>query len=187
MTGAVTGIDILPVLVANVLLGGLFLLGGAAKAKDFTGFTGTLAAYMLVPEALLAPAAAAIVAVELAAGVAAIGAVAIGSQVAMGVIAALLLVYAAAMGINIARGRTHIDCGCLGFGTARASLGWELVARNILLAAIALAVFALPVAPRALGAVDAISGLGAIAALALLYLGFGQFSAVRLHGKAVLK
>ncbi len=182
-----TGIDILPVLVADILLGGLFLLGGIAKARDFTGFTGTLAGYMLVPEALLTPTAAAIVAVELAAGVAAIGAVVIGSQAAMGVIAALLLLYAVAMGINVARGRTHIDCGCLGFGTARASLGWELVARNVALAIVAFAAFALPVAPRILGAVDIISGIGAIVALALLYLGFGQFTAVRLHGKAVLK
>lgn len=182
-----TGIDILPVLVADILLGGLFLLGGIAKARDFTGFTGTLAVYMLVPEALLTPAAAAIVTIELAAGVAAIGAVVIGSQAAMGVIAALLLLYAAAMGINVARGRTHIDCGCLGFGTARASLGWELVARNAALALVALAAFALPIAPRILGAVDFISGIGAIVALALLYLGFGQFTAVRLHGKAVLK
>ncbi|ABQ69599.1 hypothetical protein HY78_09290 [Rhizorhabdus wittichii DC-6] len=182
-----TGIDILPVLVADVLLGGLFLLGGLAKAKDFAGFTGTLAAYMLVPEALLVPAAAAIVAVELAAGAAAIAAVAIGSQAAMGAIAALLLVYAAAMAVNIVRGRTHIDCGCLGFGTSRASLGWELVARNMLLAAVALAAAALPVAPRALGAIDAISGIGAIVAFALLYFGFGQFTAVRLQEKAVLK
>lgn len=182
-----TGIDILPVLVADILLGGLFLLGGIAKARDFSGFTGTLAGYMLVPEALLTPAAAAIVGVELTAGVAAIGAVVIGSQAAMGVIAALLLLYAAGMGINVARGRTHIDCGCLGFGTARASLGWELVARNVALAIVALTAFALPVAPRMLGAVDFISGIGAVVALALLYLGFGQFTAVRLHGKAVLK
>jgi ABC-type phosphate transport system permease subunit len=105
----------------------------------------------------------------------------------MAIIAALLLVYAGGMAINILRGRTHIDCGCLGFGTSRASLGWELVARNILLGAVALAVFALPVVPRALGAIDAISGLGAVVALALLYLGFGQFTAVRLQEKAVLK
>jgi hypothetical protein len=105
----------------------------------------------------------------------------------MGAIAALLLVYAAAMAVNIVRGRTHIDCGCLGFGTSRASLGWELVARNMLLAAVALAAAALPVAPRALGAIDAISGIGAIVAFALLYFGFGQFTAVRLQEKAVLK
>jgi len=183
----VTGVDILPVLVADVLLGGLFLLGGAAKAKDFAGFTGTLAAYMIVPEALLTPVAALIVAVELAAGIAAVGAVAIGSQAAMGVIAALLLVYAAAMAINILRGRTHIDCGCLGFGTSRASLGWELVGRNMLLATVAFALVALPVSTRALGAIDAISGIGAIVAFALLYLGFGQFAAVRLQERAVLQ
>lgn len=177
----------LVVLVADVLLGGLFLLGAAAKARDFTTFTGTLGNYDLLPEALVTPVAAVIAAAEFAAGAGAIIAMAIGSQLAMAGIAALLLLYGAAMGINIARGRDHIDCGCLGFGTARASLGWELVARNILLAGVALAVAALPVDPRPLGAIDAISGIGAIVTLALIYLGFGQFSAVRLHGKAVLK
>lgn len=182
-----TGVDILPVLVADVLLGGLFLLGAAAKAKDFTGFTGTLAAYMIVPERLLAPVAALIVVVEMVAGIATVAAVALGSQAALGVIAALLLVYAVAMAVNILRGRTHIDCGCLGFGTGRASLGWELVGRNLLLATVALAVFALPMTARPLGAVDTISGIGAILAFALLYLGFGQFAAIRLQEKAVLK
>lgn len=179
------GIDILPILVADALLGGLFLLGGFAKLKDFATFAGTLGNYRLLPEALVTPAAAAIVGVELLAGAAAIAAPLLGTQLAMAAIAALLLLYAAGMGINIARGRDHIDCGCLGFGATRASLGWDLVARNMLLAAIALAAVALPVVPRPLGAIDWISGIGAVAALALVYLGFGQFSAVRLHGKAV--
>ena len=102
-------------------------------------------------------------------------------------IAALLLAYAAAMGINIARGRDHIDCGCLGFGAAQATLGWELVLRNVALATFAFAVFALPLSARPLGAIDWISGIGAIAAFALLYLGFGQFSASGLRGKAVVR
>lgn len=182
-----TGIDILPVLVADILLGGLFLLGGVAKARDFAAFTGTLGNYMLVPEALVTPVAAAIVAAELALGGTAMAGLAIGSQAAMAGIAVLLLVYAAAMGINLLRGRDHIDCGCLGFGTGRASLGWELVARNLGLAAIALLAAALPVVPRPLGAIDWISGVGAIIAFALLYFGFGQFSAVRLQGRTVLK
>ena len=52
---------------------------------------------------------------------------------------------------------------------------------------IAFAIFALPVSARPLGAIDWISGIGAIAVFALLYLGFGQLSAVRLRGKAVVR
>ena len=182
-----TGIDILPVLVANVLLGGVFLLSGLAKLRDFPGFLGTLGNYQLLPAALVRPAGAMIVLAELALGAAAIIAVPLGSQIAMLGIAALLFVYAAAMGINIARGRDHIDCGCLGFGAAQATLGWELVSRNIALGVITFAVFALPIGARPLGTIDWISGIGAVAVFALLYLGFGQLSAVRLRGKAVVR
>ncbi len=180
-------VDILPVLVADILVGSLLLLAGASKIRDFAAFTGTLANYRLLPSALVAPAGAMIALAELALGAAAIIAVPIGSQIAMLGAAALLLTYAAAMGINIARGRDHIDCGCLGFGTAKASLGWELVLRNVAIAAIALAVFALPAGTRTLGAIDWISGLGAVAAFAFLYLGFGQLSALRLRGKAAVR
>lgn len=179
--------DILPVLVADVLLGGMFLLSGGTKLRDLPNFIGTLGNYQLLPAALVRPAGAMIALAELALGAAAIIAIPLGSQIAMLGIAALLFTYAAAMGINIARGRDHIHCGCLGFGAAQATLGWELVSRNIALGTIAFAVFALPVSIRPLGAIDWISGIGAIAAFALLYLGFGQFSAVRLRGKAVVR
>lgn len=181
-----SGLDILPVLVADVLFGSLFLVGGASKLRDFTAFAETLGNYRLLPDVLVRPAGATITAAELALGAAAIVAVPLGSQIAMLGIATLLLVYAAAMGINIARGRDHIDCGC-SFGAAHASLGWELVARNVALGVIAFAVFALPVSARPLGPIDWISGIGAVAAVALLYLGFGQFSAGRLRGKAVVR
>jgi hypothetical protein len=43
--------------------------------------------------------------------------------------ALLLIVFAAAMAINILRGRRHIDCGC--FQSAlKQTLSWTLVARN---------------------------------------------------------
>lgn len=181
-----SGLDILPVLVADVLFGGLYLVGGASKLRDFTAFAETLGNYRLLPGPLVRPAGAVIALAELALGAAAIVAVPLGSQIAMLGVAVLLLVYAAAMGINIARGRDHIDCGC-SFGAAHASLGWELVARNVALGVIAFAVFALPVSARPLGPIDWISGIGAVAAFALLYLGFGQFSAGRLRGKAVVR
>ena len=47
---------------------------------------------------------------------------------------ALLGLYATGMGININRGRDRIECGC---GGAVQPLGWQLVGRNGVLAAIA--------------------------------------------------
>ena len=49
---------------------------------------------------------------------------------------ALLLAYAAAIGINLARGRNDIDCGCTGPATRQLISKWLLL-RNLGLAAIA--------------------------------------------------
>src|SRR5439155_1412646 len=81
--------------------------------------------------------------------------------------ASLLVVYGAAIAVNLARGRWDIDCGCAGPADRRPITGW-LVARNAVLAAAALAGLA-PVHPRALLRVDAVTVAGATAALAACY------------------
>jgi hypothetical protein len=45
---------------------------------------------------------------------------------------ALLALFAVAMGINLLRGRTHIDCGCFD-STLKQPLRWSLVLRNAVL------------------------------------------------------
>jgi hypothetical protein len=56
--------------------------------------------------------------------------------------------YAAAIAINLLRGNTRIDCGCLGFGARVPELRWGLVGRNALLLAAVLTAL-LPVSPPA--------------------------------------
>ena len=84
--------------------------------------------------------------------------------------AALMLVYAMAMAINLLRGRAWIDCGCGG----GESLSWLLVARNGIFAAAA----AVPL-------VHATSGWGwTDVALAALLLGVA--AALHLASSALL-
>ena len=52
--------------------------------------------------------------------------------------AGLLSAFAVAMGINLLRGRRHIDCGCFQ-GALKQPLRWTLVIRNALLALLLLA------------------------------------------------
>ena len=80
--------------------------------------------------------------------------------------AGLLLVYAAAIALNLARGRDAIDCGCGAPGDER-SIGVDLVARNLVLAALALGA-ALPATARALTWLDLASAAAAFAAAAAL-------------------
>jgi Methylamine utilisation protein MauE len=57
--------------------------------------------------------------------------------------AVLLGVFALAMGINLLRGRRHIDCGCFQ-GALKQTLCWTLVGRNALLALLLVGAHAAP-------------------------------------------
>jgi hypothetical protein len=112
---------------------GLLLLGaGAQKLRHWQEFKGIVASYRLLPDSLVTIAALSIASVELLLGVCAILCLArLWVPIAM---AALLGVFAAAMAINIGRGRTEIHCGC--FRSAlRQQLRWRLVVRNLVCAA----------------------------------------------------
>lgn len=120
---------------AGVVAALLFFVAGIDKLRHRALLPGVIANYRLLPAALVAPAAAALPVVEL---VVAAGLL-LGLVVALPPLAplaamALLLVFAAAMAINIRRGRRHIDCGC-GHAGLRQQLGWGQVVRNAVLAA----------------------------------------------------
>jgi hypothetical protein len=167
----VSGAVVLDPALACVLRAALaVVLAGAAvhKLRDPAAFRAALAAYRLLPAPAVTPAAALLVAAELAAAGALLGALrheplrvaALGG-------AALLGLYGAAIAVNLRRGRRHIDCGCAGPG-ARRPIHEALVARNAVLAALALGA-ALPAGGRALGALDALTVPAGTAALLLVY------------------
>ena len=155
--------------VGCLLAGALALLFAHAawhKWRALAHFRGQLAAYRLLPEwslgavALAVPLAESAIAVLLLAGPLRAVAALAG--------AALLLGYAAAMGINLARGRRDLDCGCAGPAERRPVAAW-MVWRNGLLALVLLAV-GRPWSVRALGALDLLTIGGGVLALVLLYL-----------------
>lgn len=159
----------------------LFGFAAAHKLRSKTGFQEQLRAYGLLPEAMLVPSVAALIALETA--------IAIGcvlpatARVACLAGALLLALYSAAIGINLARGRRAIDCGCGGPGGARPLRG-DLIARNTLVAAL-LCVAALSPSPRALVWLDAATIGCAIAVFALLYAAVDVATAntARLHSE----
>src|ERR1700761_8495766 len=119
------------------------LLGAFAKWRRPAAFRQALGDYRLLPDAMTAPAAFAVMAAETAGAAALLfpdmrmfGAI---------VLTALLLAFAAGLAFNILRGHTDIDCGCSGFAATQAAtqqnaprgIGWFHVARALLLAALA--------------------------------------------------
>ena len=155
-----------PVIDATVraALALLLLAAAAHKLRDPARFRATVAEYRLLPRPLVTLGAAILVLSELAAAVALAGARTWGLAGS----AALLALYAAAIAVNLARGRRHLDCGCTGPALRRPISGW-LVFRNLALVAIALADLA-PVSMRPLVWIDHLTVAAATAAFAACWL-----------------
>jgi uncharacterized membrane protein YphA (DoxX/SURF4 family) len=118
-------------LAIRTLISLVFLTAALGKFRHWVAFRGVVANYRVLPETLVAPFAYLIPAAELLLGAALL--LGIGFPEAQLSAAALLLLFALAMGINVRRGRRHIDCGC--FQSAlKQPLSWTLVMRNVVLA-----------------------------------------------------
>ena len=158
-------IDPVVTLVARVGLVLLFTSAALHKLRDRAAFTGVLAAYRVLPAALVPAAAAAVAAAELLVA----AALAAGEGI-LGPVGAVVLfaIYSFAIGINLVRGRRMIDCGCGTLGSRQPISEW-LLARNVLLAGAACVLVPAPVAARQLSWVDGVSVAGAVAVAALVW------------------
>jgi hypothetical protein len=158
----------------------LFGTAAAHKLRSAGGFVSILAQYQLLPAGFIRIAGPALGLLELAVclglpwpALRPIGA-------AAGVV--LLLMYSAAITINLVRGRRDLDCGCGGFGR-RTPIGSWMVVRNLSLACM-LCLLMFPEASRSLESVDAVTIVGGAVVASLLYLAcdvlFGQVTARKL-------
>jgi uncharacterized membrane protein YphA (DoxX/SURF4 family) len=128
----------------------LFASAALHKLRDMARFRSAVDSYALLPQRIAAVAATCfpllelMLAVSIASGIS-LPAAALTSSV-------LLSTYAAAIGVNIRRGRTAIDCGCSG-PAANVPLQPALVVRNLMVASIAVLLIA-PATDRPLTALD---------------------------------
>lgn len=120
------------VVAVRILLALIFAAAALSKFRHLTTFEGVVANYRLLPEWLVKPFSYALPILESALCIALLA----GIQYSGFAAAALLCLFALAMGINILRGRTYIDCGCFS-SVLKQSLRWSLVIRNLLLAILA--------------------------------------------------
>jgi len=168
-----------PVCTLLIVSCAMLLFGAAAahKLRAVGEFAKALAQYQLLPTGFIRFAGAALGLTELA--------ICLGLPwpalqpvgAAAGVV--LLLVYSAAITINLARGRRDLDCGCGGFGR-RTPIGSWMVVRNLSLACM-LCFLMFPEASRSLEPADAVTIAGGVTAASFLYLScdafFGQVTA----------
>jgi hypothetical protein len=153
----------------------LFLASVIHKIRDPWRFREALRGFAVLPESLTAVVAAVVFVAELAVVVAFI----FGSTRTLGmfVAAALVTLYAGAIAVNLIRGRTRIDCGCVGYGERQHLAGW-MVARNLVIAAAALGA-CLPRSPRELMLIDGLVIIFAALSAAGLYMAQGLLADAR--------
>jgi hypothetical protein len=161
-------LDPLVLKLVSIAFGLLFLLAAVHKLTALHEFRAALAAYKLLPGALISPISIFVPILEALLGAAwllAIQAVFVALASAV-----LLSAYASAIAINLLRGRIHIDCGCGMASTAGRDqqLSWGLVLRNLVLIVAALAA-TLPASERAIGVVDYVTLVAGLLAIVLLY------------------
>jgi len=153
-------------LLQTLIAWGLALLFAAAarhKVRDPARFQAQLSEYRLLPERLVRPTSWVLAALELGLATALLWTPL--RQTAGAWAAALLALYAMAIGVNLGRGRRHIDCGC---GDAPLLLSPWLLARNAALAAGALTL-TLAETQRALSWPDLAVGIVGLSALVVAY------------------
>ena len=158
--------------ILSLSLSLLFMLAALSKWNYRKQFTQALKAYELVPKSLLGPARVLIPLVE---GFVALGLLVSIWQTFASIIGALvLLVYAAAMGTNLHKGRKNLDCGCyLGSGDNTSFVSKALVYRNIAMSVFSL-LLVLPGAQRNLTLSDfAVVSFGSLM-LAMSYATLNQ-------------
>jgi hypothetical protein len=173
-----------PALQATLRASLALLLVSAArhKLRDPARFAAAVEDYRLLPPGLARLAASALAVLELGVGAALL--VPGAGYFAGPTAASLFVLYAAAIAVNLARGRAGIDCGCGGPAGRATPISPMLVVRNAVLVLCALAC-ALPVAGRPWVWLDALSVAGGTAAAALLYSAIDLALAQRARSREV--
>ncbi len=121
---------------ARLLLGGVFLWASVTKIPDMAAFAESVANYRIVSPHLVPVVAAAVVGVEIAAGITLV--LNLWTRAAALLLAGLLAVFTLGLSSALVRG-IDLACGCFGGNTPAT---WWTVLRDVVLLALAIGVAA---------------------------------------------
>lgn len=154
--------------LASLFLGLVLAAAAIPKLRHLDEFQGVVTNYRLLPAFLVTPFAIGLPLIELACAVA-LQMTPI-RELAAWVAAGLFILFAVAIAINVGRGRTHIDCGCVRRPTSVSRIGMFHVLRALGLAGVSLYAALVPVQLSSISMASWIMGLAAAVMLTLLYL-----------------
>ncbi|HEY8353412.1 MAG TPA: MauE/DoxX family redox-associated membrane protein [Methylophilaceae bacterium] len=154
--------------LASLFLGLVLAAASIPKIRNADEFQGVVENYRLLPEFMVMPFSRLLPWVELACAVALL--LPALREVAAWVAAGLFVMFALALAINVGRGRTHIDCGCVRRPASKSHIGMFHVMRALALAGVALYLAVVPVDPASISPYAWMVGAASAAMLTMLYL-----------------
>ncbi len=166
--------DLVPILIVHLFIALILLRAVWHKIFRIKEFQENLVAYQLLPDSLRLSSAVLLILWESVCVVTLLNVEWIFPLLLAGM---LFFLYALAMGINLLRGRIHIDCGCGGPLAARKTISWPLVLRNLVLTVMTLLTAwsqLLPLNQRIFSGLDYATVIFSVVALALLYAAIEQ-------------
>jgi uncharacterized membrane protein YphA (DoxX/SURF4 family) len=160
--------DPVTAMLASLFLGLVLVTAALPKIRNADEFQGVVANYRLLPSFLVMPFARLLPWIELACAVALL--VPAWRETAAWVAAGLFVMFALGLAINVGRGRTHIDCGCVRRPTSMSRIGMFHVLRALALAGVALYAAVIPVEIASISVESWLIGIVSAGLLTLLYL-----------------
>jgi uncharacterized membrane protein YphA (DoxX/SURF4 family) len=121
------------VLVARILVGGVFVVAGGLKIGHADQFAAQIAAFRLVPQAVIAPMALLLPFLEVLLGIYLI--VGLYTRLVAGIAIVQLLLFSAAIASAVLQGHS-LSCGCFGPNDTSVT-SWPEVGRDMALALVA--------------------------------------------------
>lgn len=121
---------------ASLFLALVLVTAAIPKIRNADEFQGVVSNYRLLPSFMVAPFAKLLPWLELGSAVALM--VPMIREEAAWMAAGLFMMFAVALAINVGRGRTHIDCGCVRRPTSVSRIGMFHVMRALALAGLSL-------------------------------------------------
>jgi uncharacterized membrane protein YphA (DoxX/SURF4 family) len=122
--------------VVRWLVGLVFLVSAFGKIADPAGFAESVAAYRILPNVLVNPFAMVLPWVEVFVGLSLINRISVSGSALLAIV--LSFVFLVAVISAMVRG-LDIECGC--FTVAKSKVGWELIARDLILLGMSLVLF----------------------------------------------
>jgi len=152
----------------SIFLALVLVSAAIPKIRNVDEFQGVVANYRLLPAFMVLPFSRALPWLEIGTAIALM----VPNLRELGALAAagLFMMFAIALAVNVGRGRTYIDCGCVRRPTTANRIGMFHVMRALALAALSLFAANVPLSISAVTLESALMGLAAAVMFALLYL-----------------